>query len=136
MGIKYLHCISRGLFDLYIHSSLEQVDIAQCWEKATEISPFSGGVGQFGPATFDHIMSSYAGSYYSYIFDEFFCSDMFRRFQEEGLHNPGTGKEYRQKILEPGASKHGAGMVKDFLGRTVDRQVLLRSLGIAATTEA
>jgi thimet oligopeptidase len=134
-GIKYLQYINKGLFDLYLHHSLELVDVAQCWEKASEVLPFPSLEGSFYPAILEHVMSSYAGGYYSYIYDEIFSSDMFRRFQDEGLFNSETGQDYRQKILEPGGTREGSRMIKDFLGRKVDSAVFLRSLGIAAITE-
>jgi thimet oligopeptidase len=43
--------------------------------------------------------------------------DLFSEFEKAGLLNPEVSQRFRKAVLEPGSSKGGAEMVRDFLGR-------------------
>ena len=136
LAIDSLRSISLGLFDMSLHDSLKRLDIQKLWNQAVATSAFPAVEGTFYPATFDHLVSDYGGNYYSYFYDEFYCSDLFTRFQQEGLDNAELGSEYRRKMIEPGASIDGAEMVRNFLGREMDKRVFLRNLGTIAVAES
>lgn len=85
--------------------------------------------GQIFPAGFGHLMGYDAG-YYGYLWSKVFATDMFTRFQEEGLLNSKTGMMYRQCILEKGSSEDEVKLVERFLGRRVNDKAFLRELGI------
>ena len=136
VGINYLVHISRAMYDLSLHKSLDPIDIYSQWEEAVAISPFPVVDGTFFPTIFEHLVSPYGGNYYSYLYDEIFCNDMYDRFQEEGLTNPEVSADCRRKILEPGASLRGMEMIRGFLGREPDSKTFLRSLGITAIVES
>ena len=42
---------------------------------------------------------------------------MFSEFEKAGLLNPEVAQRFRKAVLEPGLSKGGTEMVRDFLGR-------------------
>ncbi|MBV8633498.1 MAG: Zn-dependent oligopeptidase [Burkholderiaceae bacterium] len=81
---------------------------------------------RFLPATFvdgDHMYDSfthltgYASNYYTYVLDKVIAIDFFGQFDKANLLDGPTAMRYRQKVLEPGATKPAAELVKDFLGR-------------------
>jgi thimet oligopeptidase len=69
-------------------------------------------------ASFGHL-NGYSAIYYTYQWSLAIATDMFTRFQEEGLRNVETAGEYRDKVLGQGGAKPAAGLVADFLGREI-----------------
>jgi thimet oligopeptidase len=71
-------------------------------------------------ASFTHL-ADYP-NFYGYVLDKVIGLDFFAQFDKANLLEGPVAMRYRRTVLEPGASKSGAAMVKDFLGRseTVD----------------
>lgn len=67
-------------------------------------------------ASFGHL-TEYASNYYTYQWSLSICRDLFTGFDASNLLNPEPARRYRRFILEPGATKHAAELVEDFLGR-------------------
>lgn len=68
-------------------------------------------------ASWAHMGSyDYDSQYYSYVWTMVIAADLYSRFKNDPL-NPKIGMEYRRKILEPGGTKSGWSMIRDFLGR-------------------
>ncbi len=69
-------------------------------------------------ARFGHL-NNYSAIYYTYQWSLAIATDMFTRFQQEGLRNVETAGAYRDKILGEGGAKPAAELVTDFLGRDI-----------------
>lgn len=67
-------------------------------------------------ASFGHL-EGYASNYYTYQWSLAIASDMFSRFEQQGLRNRAVAAEYRDRVLAAGGSRPAAELVRDFLGR-------------------
>ena len=81
--------------------------------------------------SFSHIFGGgYAAGYYSYKWAEVLSSDAFARFEEEGVFNEQTGRDFLRCILEVGGSRPAADAFANFRGRTATIDALLKHNGI------
>ena len=74
-------------------------------------------------ASFTHL-TGYASNYYTYVLDKVIAIDFFEQFDKKNLVDGPTAMRYRHAVLEPGATKPAAELVKDFLGRPQDIRAL------------
>ncbi len=65
---------------------------------------------------FGHL-GGYSAHYYTYMWSKTISTDLFTRFQKDGLRNPQTAAAYRQAVLSQGGAKPAGQLVQDFLGR-------------------
>lgn len=133
-GMQTLRQIEFALFDLNIHDttpapSAEQIqyildairqDIAVL--KTPEYNRFQH--------SFSHIFAGgYAAGYYSYKWAEVLASDAFDRFEQDGIFNTETGKQFRQSILAVGGQVDALSAFTQFRGRAPKIDALLRHNG-------
>lgn len=82
--------------------------------------------------SFSHIFGGgYSAGYYSYKWAEVLSADAFSKFEENGIFNKKTGKEFLNNILEKGGSEPAADLFKKFRGREPDSEALLRHCGLS-----
>jgi thimet oligopeptidase len=130
LGILTLRQCSLGLLDFELHAPGEDKDIDEITRRTFEVSGLPFVESTFFPASFGHILGGYDAGYYGYLWAKVFGDDMFSRFEEAGVTDPGVGREYRRAILEPNGSKDAADLLRDFLGREPSKDAFLRHLGI------
>ncbi len=83
------------------------------------------------PHSFSHVFAGgYAAGYYSYKWAKVLSSDAFSRFEEEGIFNQHTGRDFLHFILEVGGSVHAAEAYQGFRGRKASVDALLKHSGI------
>ena len=81
--------------------------------------------------SFSHIFGGgYAAGYYSYKWAEVLSADAFSKFEENGIFDKKTGKEFLENILEKGGSEPAAVLFEKFRGRKPDSEALLRHCGL------
>ncbi|WP_133130690.1 M3 family metallopeptidase [Legionella yabuuchiae] len=81
--------------------------------------------------SFSHIFAGgYAAGYYSYKWAEVLSSDAFSRFEEEGIFNSETGRDFLHCILEAGGAQKAEQAFEAFRRRPARVDALLRHNGI------
>jgi len=83
------------------------------WQRYVPVAMYAD---THGYASFGHL-DGYSAIYYTYLWSEAIALDLFTRFKAEGLRNPKTAADYRDKVLVPGASRDANQLIEDFLGR-------------------
>lgn len=78
--------------------------------------------------SFDYIVTDYDARVYAYAWSGVMASEAFKRFAQDGVFNPQTGRDFRETLFSPGASRPLGEAVAAFLGRPV-------SLHPAATSD-
>ena len=56
----------------------------------------------------------------------------FARFEEEGIFNRATGRDFLECVLEQGGTRPAGELFRDFRGREPEIDALLRHSGLAA----
>jgi thimet oligopeptidase len=93
------------------------IDFDSIWAAdAARFSPYTQVPGTHTFAAFTHL-TGYASNYYTYVLDKVIAIDFFSQFDKRTLLDGPTAMRYRRAVLEPGATKPAADLVKDFLGR-------------------
>ncbi|VAW62205.1 Oligopeptidase A, partial [hydrothermal vent metagenome] len=81
---------------------------------------------------FAHIFSGgYAAGYYSYKWAEVLSADAFSKFEENGIFDEKTGKQFLTSILETGGSEKAMDLFKRFRGREPEINALLKHSGLS-----
>jgi len=138
-GYQMMRQLAFALFDMHLHTdfdldlnargskTINQL-VKEIWEQTgmlpqPEIARFEN--------SFSHIFAGgYAAGYYSYKWAEVLSSDAFSKFEEKGIFDPTTGKEFLEKILSRGGSDDFLKMFIEFRGRKPSLEPLLKHAGI------
>lgn len=133
-GYASVRQLSFGIGDMAWHTIEEPFtsDVREFESAATancQLFPKVEG-NCFAPA-FSHIFSGgYSAGYYSYKWAEVLEADAFTRFQRDGVFNPATAKDFRDKILSQGDRRDAMELYVDFMGREPQIDALLLKLGL------
>lgn len=98
-------------------------------EVHAEFSPFARVPGTHFQASFGHLVG-YDAAYYGYQWARSIAFDLFTRFQNEGMMNARTAREYRERILSRGGMADGAVLAATFLGRPLNAGAYKHYLGM------
>jgi thimet oligopeptidase len=82
----------------------------------TRYSPYPYVEGTYFYNNFGHL-NGYSSNYYIYQWSLAIATDMFTRFEKEGIRNQDVAKQYRQLVLGSAGSKPAEEFVEQFLGR-------------------
>lgn len=131
-GSFYLRQVCFSLVDMLYHTEGAEDTTKVFDEMLAEITRIQMPEGTRMDAGFGHLMNpGYVAGYYSYLWSQAYAEDVFTKFEENGFMDTKTGVEYRQKILAPGGSLDPDEMVKSFLGREMNTDAFMKSLGLS-----
>ena len=136
-GMMMMRQLEFALFDFRLHHEYDPAKGAHIQEMLDEVRrqvavmiPPEFNRFQHG---FSHIFAGgYAAGYYSYKWAEVLSADAFSRFEEDGVFNEQTGRDFLHNILEKGGSEDPMALFVRFRGREPTIDALLRHSGIAA----
>jgi len=105
-------------YSLQLHNQAPAgVDLDSLWAQDTkQYTPFAPVKDDHFYARFTHL-TGYGSNYYTYVLDKVIAIDFFTQFDKKNLLDGPAAMRYRRTVLEPGATKPAADLVKDFLGR-------------------
>ena len=134
-GYHYKRQLMFSVFDLKVHMlTFEDNKIfdsqALWYETEHDIMKYDARFKLNPVATFGHFMSGYDAGYYGYLRSETFATNMFyQKFKDHEI-DPKVGMEYRTKLLQPGSSRDGMDLLRDFLGKEPSDDDFLRDNGL------
>lgn len=136
-GMQMVRQVELALFDFRLHLEYEPARGARLFEILEEIRQQMAVIrppsyNRF-PHSFSHIFAGgYAAGYYSYKWAEVLSSDAFAKFEDNGIFDPQTGRQFLESILEQGGSRDPMTLFIEFRGREPQIDALLRHSGITA----
>tara|TARA_B100000029_G_scaffold391784_1_gene388691 strand:- start:43 stop:2088 length:2046 start_codon:yes stop_codon:yes gene_type:complete len=135
MAMQMMKQLEYAIFDFRLHLEHEQkkdfdiqklLDDVRKYVTVAETPEFN----RF-QHSFSHIFAGgYAAGYYSYKWAEVLSADAFSKFEEKGIFNKLTGKEFLKTILEKGGSCEPMEMFVEFRGREPSIEPLLKNIGM------
>ena len=128
-----------GIFDLKVHTLTfdndESFDPNYYWnetcKQVLEYDPDTQPGGSLARyANFGHLMGGYDAGYYGYKRAETYSANMFHSVFKGDCMSREKGMRYRTKLLEPGSTKDGVELIRDFLGEEPDDKYFLIDQGL------
>ncbi|BBP68090.1 oligopeptidase A [Pseudomonas sp. Seg1] len=118
--------LMSALFDLELHRSHgDGRSIEQVFEDVQGEFPELrlSGYHRFANG-FDYLVTGYEASVYAYKWSGVLASEVFTRFQRDGVFDPQTGRDFREAFFSPGDSRSMLSALAAFLGRPVNPGLL------------
>ncbi|MDF1678783.1 MAG: M3 family metallopeptidase [Legionellaceae bacterium] len=135
-GLHLIRQLEFAWFDFLLHASYPGNDPAwledsiRLVRETTQVLPIVP-YNRFAQS-FSHLFAGgYAAGYYSYLWAEVLSSDAFSRFEDEGILNPQTGRDFLTHVLEVGSSQKASEFFEAFRGRAPTADAFLRHHGIS-----
>lgn len=127
--------LMAALFDFELHRSqgdgrsVEQIfDDVQREIPHLQLPPHSRFANSF-----DYMVTGYAASVYAYKWSGVLATEAFKRFQQDWVFNPRTGKAFREAFFSPGDSRSLLVALEEFLGRPIADAVFATASAVAAS---
>ena len=135
-GMQMVRQLEFALFDFRLHSESQfesETDIQTLLDEVrSQVAVVMPPDYNRFQNSFSHIFAGgYAAGYYGYKWAEVLSADAFSRFEENGIFDQATGRQFLHSILEQGGSKDPMDMFIEFRGRRPSMEALLRHAGIA-----
>lgn len=131
-GMQTIRQVEFALFDMRIHNTSDALDVqAEIDQVREQVSVVATPAYNRFQNSFGHIFAGgYAAGYYSYKWAEVLSADAFSRFEEEGIFNANTGRDFLQAVLHNGGVYDANDLFERFRGRAPKIAALLQQTGI------
>lgn len=138
-GLHMVRQLELSLFDFRLHHENRGRDAADIQrlldEVRDEVAVIRPPPENRFQHSFGHIFAGgYAAGYYSYKWAEVLSADAFSRFEETGIFDADTGRQFMHAILEQGGARDPMELFISFRGRQPSVDPLLRHSGIVTRT--
>ena len=133
-GLALLRQCEYALFDMRVHSEPDAAQRVQSVadEVCAEVQPEPAPAFHRSVTSFTHLFGGgYAAGYYGYAWAQVLSADAYSAFEANGVFDPGTGRSFRENILEVGGSRPALDSFRAFRGREPELDALLRHQGLA-----
>lgn len=138
-GMQMVRQLEFALFDFHLHATATPPDIKGI---QTLLDLIREQVAVLRPPVFNrfqhsfsHIFSGgYAAGYYSYKWAEVLSADAFSKFEQNGIFDKTTGRQFLHSFLEQGGARDPMELFIEFRGRKPSIEPLLRHSGILPET--
>ncbi|MCW9046438.1 MAG: M3 family metallopeptidase [Gammaproteobacteria bacterium] len=134
-AMQMLRQLEFSIFDFRLHMEFNTEDFISIQSLLNEVRNkvaviIPPAINQFQHG-FSHIFAGgYAAGYYSYKWAEVLSADAFSKFEDNGIFNQETGKEFLECILETGGSEKAVDLFTRFRGREPEIDALLSHSGL------
>ena len=140
-GMHMVRQLELALFDFRLHSERRGHDTEDIQALLDEVRQDVAVVKAPPENRFQHgfahiFAGGYAAGYYSYKWAEVLSADAFSRFEENGIFDTITGRDFLHTILEQGGSREPMDLFVEFRGRKPEIDALLRHSGITPAASA
>lgn len=134
-AMQMVRQLQFALFDFHLHTEFDPVETNQIQTILDQVRQqlFIFPIPEFNRFQhgFGHIFAGgYAAGYYSYKWAEVLACDAFSKFEERGIFDRVTGKEFLHALLETGGSAEPMELFIQFRGRPPQIDALLKYNGI------
>lgn len=135
-GFDTVEYLASALYDMKIHLAAAEGEIDPAtFEKSCmdELGMPKEIVMRHRPTQFGHIFSGdgYSAGYYVYLWADTLSADVWEVFAEKGPYDPATAKLFHDTIMSVGSSVPADQAFRNFRGRDVDTDALMRARGFA-----
>ena len=135
-----LRQLTFGMTDIQLHSVFDPQGSESIFDVQKRVMDRASVLPMFPDdrflCAFSHIFAGgYAAGYYSYKWAEVLSADAFSAFEEAGLDDEAavraTGRRFRDTVLALGGSRHPMEIFREFRGRELSAESLLRHNGLS-----
>ena len=134
-AMQMLRQIEFSVFDMALHEGSPSTSVE---ELQARIDAVRKEVAVLIPPAFNRFQNSfshifaggYAAGYYSYKWAEVLSADAFSRFEEEGIFDEQSGRDFVRLVLESGGVNEPLENFAAFRGRPPEIDALLRHSGL------
>ena len=132
-GISLQRSMRSCMYDMMLYDQYDPqnpISTDDIWKKLDQKMVMPTFIKDTHPqASWIHI-NTHPVYMYGYTWSRVYAMDMFTEFQKNGLLDTETGKRYREIILANGTQRDIDEAVQEFLGRPMNNQAYIKSLGL------
>lgn len=133
-GLGAQNGLRRSVYDMMLYNRYDPehpVNTDQLWTTIAGQFVYAPFVeGTHPQASWIHI-NTHPVYMYGYTWSAVYAADMFTQFETNGLRDRETGLRYRKLILANGTQRPIDEAVEEFLGRPMNSEAYVRSLGLS-----
>ena len=132
-GYSAIRSLRNCVYDMNLYDKYDPstpLDTDELWRKIDRELGVDMYVEETHPQSSWIHINTHPVYYYGYLWSEVYAQDMFTKFEKNGLLDNKTGVEFRKLILANGTQRDVVEAVEEFLGRKMNNEAYIKSLGL------